>query len=176
LAKPESEPLTELGKRLRLLRKNEGQEDLKIFSELLGVSKTALYNYEKGIREPTSKVLATYSLRFGVNLNWLLTGHGEVYAFPNDLPKYKPRPTIDNLVFSRVISLMYSVNSEATGKHQSPELLLAELPLVYNALIGEAENPFDTKELLSLIPWLEAQLKKRYPAAKLDPSDREKQA
>jgi transcriptional regulator with XRE-family HTH domain len=158
------------------LRKNEGEEDLKIFSELVGVSKTALYNYEKGIREPTSKVLATYSQRFGVNLNWLLTGQGEVYAFPQNLPKYKPLPTIDNLVYRRVISVMRSVHVEATGKRQSTESLLAELPLVYNALIEEATNPFDTQELLNLIPWLEAQLKKKYPAEKIDPTARKKQA
>jgi phage repressor protein C with HTH and peptisase S24 domain len=63
-------------------------EDKKLtttsLSKELGISWTAVNNYTKG-RIPDGRTLINFKQKFGVNINWLLTGEGEMYIQPKRL-------------------------------------------------------------------------------------------
>ncbi|POF29859.1 hypothetical protein CLV41_108285 [Roseibium marinum] len=75
------------------------------------------------------------------------------------LPASSNLRTIDQTVFSQVGSLVLKVYKDESVKLPA-DVLLNEQASAYNALIARAENPSDTEELLSLVPWLEARLRK----------------
>ncbi|MFD1806328.1 helix-turn-helix domain-containing protein [Pasteurella oralis] len=57
--------------------------NLKEFSEASGVSYRSLQNYLSGEREPNVTGLTNLCTRLGVNINWLLTGQGDMFV--NDI-------------------------------------------------------------------------------------------
>lgn len=65
---------------MRIIRKQFGDPERDEFAARLGVSKNTLASYERGETEPTASVLATYSSTLGININWLVTGKGEMFA------------------------------------------------------------------------------------------------
>ncbi|MCF1454744.1 helix-turn-helix domain-containing protein [Agrobacterium vitis] len=84
LAKSESEPKTDLGARIRDVRRKLGDPDRSEFADSLGISKNTLAYYERGERTPDASTLAVYHERFGVNLNWLTTGKGETFTLSSE--------------------------------------------------------------------------------------------
>lgn len=80
MAKPENEPKTPLGARIRSIRKGLGDPDRETFAKILGISKNTIAFYERGERTPDATVLAAYRARFGIDINWLLTGQGNPTA------------------------------------------------------------------------------------------------
>jgi transcriptional regulator with XRE-family HTH domain len=62
--------------RLRLLRARIIRLKQTDLAKALGVSNTALSNYETGRRPPTIEFLAELQRRYQVNVNWILTGRG----------------------------------------------------------------------------------------------------
>ncbi|MDG6280432.1 helix-turn-helix transcriptional regulator [Glaesserella parasuis] len=48
-------------------------------SEITGISYSTLQNYLRGVREPNVEILIKFSIHLGINLNWLLTGQGEMF-------------------------------------------------------------------------------------------------
>jgi transcriptional regulator with XRE-family HTH domain len=66
--------LKALGRRLRELRGFDlTQEE---FAKELGVSQSQLSKYERGVAAPTADILFFVKKRFGVSVDWLLTGDG----------------------------------------------------------------------------------------------------
>tara|TARA_R110002020_G_scaffold134518_33_gene300243 strand:- start:632 stop:847 length:216 start_codon:yes stop_codon:yes gene_type:complete len=49
------------------------------------------------------------------------------------------------------------------------EALIGEAATAYNDLLARAEDPTDQDELESLLPWLEARLRKRLKSAREEP-------
>ena len=78
MARPEITK-TPLGKRLREVRKSLGDPDRSNLSKDLGTNLTSLAQYERGDTLPNSAILAEYRNQLNINLNWLLTGDGEMY-------------------------------------------------------------------------------------------------
>ncbi|MCX2697043.1 XRE family transcriptional regulator [Ochrobactrum chromiisoli] len=76
MAKPENPSKTELGARIRLIRKELGDVEREVFATDLGISKNTLAYYERGERTPDATTLAAYRDRFGININWLVAGEG----------------------------------------------------------------------------------------------------
>jgi len=64
--------------RLKKLRKELGFSQDKISAEL-NVPQTTYSNWERGRNEPPLEVLSTFCERYNINLNWLLTGQGEMF-------------------------------------------------------------------------------------------------
>jgi phage repressor protein C with HTH and peptisase S24 domain len=83
LARPEIEPKTPLGLRLREVRAHLKIEDRDVFAAQIGLSKSGLAHYERGERLPDASVLQAYREVFGVNTNWLLTGNGDMFSEEN---------------------------------------------------------------------------------------------
>lgn len=48
-------------------------------SEITGISYSTLQNYLRGVREPNVEILTKFSIHLNINLNWLLTGQGEMF-------------------------------------------------------------------------------------------------
>ncbi|MEN5299059.1 S24 family peptidase [Brucella sp. TWI559] len=78
MAKPENPSKTDLGARIRLIRKEFGDAERENFASQLGISKNTLAYYERGERTPDATTLASYRDRFGININWLVTGEGSM--------------------------------------------------------------------------------------------------
>jgi transcriptional regulator with XRE-family HTH domain len=71
----DSPDLKALGRRLRELRGFELTQEK--FANELGVSQSQLSKFERGVVAPPAEVLFFVKKRFGVSLDWLLTGEGE---------------------------------------------------------------------------------------------------
>lgn len=52
---------------------------IKEFSDLTGIPYSSCQSYLNGTRDPGMEVLTTICLQLYVNLNWLLTGQGEMF-------------------------------------------------------------------------------------------------
>ncbi len=72
---PINRDITERFKQIRLSQNLTQQE----FADLLVFSQSHLAEIEKGKKEPSRKVLLALITQFHVNINWLLTGKGEMY-------------------------------------------------------------------------------------------------
>ncbi|SEH22575.1 S24 family peptidase [Rhizobium sp. NFR12] len=66
-----------IGARLAVLREGRIRKE---FAKDLGVPDSTLGNYERGDRLPDWSFLETLHQRKGVNLNWLLSGVGEIFS------------------------------------------------------------------------------------------------
>jgi transcriptional regulator with XRE-family HTH domain len=174
LARPETEPKTPLAQRLRELRRKCGDPQRNELAKLFGVSVTAIATYERGDREPAASVLAAYAEVFGANLNWLLTGEGEMFVDPSKAPA-RATPSINPALFRQVGRLVTRVHKEE-GIKLPPDAALDEQADAYNALLARAENPSDADELMALLAWLEARLKKRLRSAAAEPGTGKQQA
>jgi transcriptional regulator with XRE-family HTH domain len=64
----------ELGQRLKYCREKKNLKQNKI-ALTLGVHNSTLAKYESGKREPDTETLIKLSELYGVELDWLLTGH-----------------------------------------------------------------------------------------------------
>lgn len=143
--------------------------------EALGVSVGAIARYERGDSEPTAAVIARYKAEFGINPDWLVTGEGEMYVDPLKAPGNTKLRTIDQTVFKQVGRLVTQVHTEE-GVRLPPDALLDQQSSAYNTLIERAEDPSDTNELMSLLPWLEARIRKSLRAATAEPGTGKHQA
>lgn len=168
LARPEKEPETPLAQRMREVRRAIGDPDREVLAARLEISANSVSRYERGEREPTFGVFEAYKLKLGVNLNWLLTGEGEVFAAAEYAPNFKEFHTIKTELFRTVGRLVTDLH-KAEGVTLPPDALLDEQSSAYNALIERVEDPSDANELNSLLPWLETRLKRKLSSAKAAP-------
>jgi phage repressor protein C with HTH and peptisase S24 domain len=71
--------LMDIGERIRHIRKLLGLTQ-KEFAQQIGITQGFLTNVEKGRYQPSEKVLRLISQTFGVSLEWLKTGQGEMWV------------------------------------------------------------------------------------------------
>ena len=71
---------TPFSQRLTEARKGLGYSERSKFAQFLGMNSETLGGYERGDSMPDQQFLALYKQRFSVNLNWLFTGEGEMFA------------------------------------------------------------------------------------------------
>ncbi|WP_097176415.1 helix-turn-helix domain-containing protein [Stappia indica] len=173
MARPEVEPKTPLGRRLRDIRKALGDQDRADFAARLGLNKSTLANYERGEAEPPASALSAYA-RLGVSLEWLVSGEGEMFANPPKAPLLEAR-RIEPALFRQVGRLVARIHKEE-GVRLPPDAALDEQAEAYNALMARAEDPSDAAELESLLPWLESRLRKKLQAAAAEPGTGKRQA
>lgn len=64
--------------RLRKIRELVGLSQTE-FAEKLGLIFSTISKYERGVVKPSSDFLANIGQTFNVNLNWFLTGKGEIF-------------------------------------------------------------------------------------------------
>jgi SOS-response transcriptional repressor LexA len=67
-----------LKERFAIVREKIGQ-NTKDFAASLGMESTTVSSIESGKREPSKEVLCNLASKFAINLNWVLTGEGEIF-------------------------------------------------------------------------------------------------
>ncbi|MCL1826814.1 MAG: helix-turn-helix domain-containing protein [Candidatus Cloacimonetes bacterium] len=72
--------MTTFDKRLKVLRVELDKKQVEMASEI-GVSSLSLCLYETGRCEPNMSFLNKLNLLYNVNLNWLITGEGNMFDF-----------------------------------------------------------------------------------------------
>lgn len=70
--------MSHISHRLKEIRQQKKLSQVK-FAQALDVTSASISNYEAGKRQPDYTFLSRICERFHVNLNWLLTGEGEMY-------------------------------------------------------------------------------------------------
>lgn len=68
-----------LGSRIKLLRKHLGKSQEE-FANVLGLTKQAISNMENSKSAPSPAVLYKLHTEFDVNLNYIITGLGDLYS------------------------------------------------------------------------------------------------
>ena len=66
---------------LKFLRKELNISAQKL-ADKLGVSLGAIQQYERGTREPNYNFLFQLNTKLNVNINWLMTGKGNMFVLP----------------------------------------------------------------------------------------------
>lgn len=64
--------------RLAIIRNSLNIAQIK-FGDKLGIAPTTYVKYERGERKPSYEVLEILYKNYNVNLNWLITGEGEMF-------------------------------------------------------------------------------------------------
>lgn len=167
LARPEVIK-TALGERLRTVRRKLNDPSRLEFARLLGVTDKTLANHERGDSVPDASVLASYSARFGINLNWLITGEGEMFADPAKVPA--KAVLVNEELMRKLAQIAIRVYDEANVGLRQDDIGL-EAAVLYNELAGKADNMADIDEVEALLPWIENRLRKRLAEIKADPAN-----
>lgn len=102
--------------RIKQVRK-ENNLTQTAFGEKIGVKGNTITNYENGLRTPTEAVLLSISKEFGVNIEWLRTGKGdmrpkltrnqEIAKFTNEVMKND-----DNIFKKRFLNALANLSEE----------------------------------------------------------------
>lgn len=121
----------------------------------MGIPADTLGSYERGIRSPEMSLLAIYSERFGINLNWLITGLGEMFADPKmTIPK---SPAINPTIFAAVKEAVTRVN-KGEGVYLRDGEQEVETIRWYNKLVEMADGSADEKKLRSRLGALDYEI------------------
>jgi len=138
--------------------------DRVAFAKKLGVSKNSVAHYERGERTPDASVLQAYFDRFSVNLNWLVSGEGEMFLDggppdPEGPSTETDAPEVQSEIFRETGKLVRDSHREK-GVTLSADAQLIETVARYNELVAAARNPSDEPELRSLLPWIKLRISK----------------
>ncbi|RVK81419.1 XRE family transcriptional regulator [Sinorhizobium meliloti] len=172
MARPETEPKTPLGARLRDCRKQLGDPDRDEFARSLGVSKSALASYERGESEPTASVLRVYSEKYGIDLAWLVTGAGEMFA-PAKTPM--PAPQLELVVVDKLAKIV-ALEFKHAGQRLPQEKIGVEAARLYNELSVLVSDMSNEEEVDAFLPQVRYALKKRLSEAASEPGSGKRSA
>lgn len=170
MARPEVEPKTPLGRRIRAVRAHFGEDDRDAFAERLGISKGALAHYERGERVPDASVLAAYREVLGVNLAWLVSDIGDMFDDPSKGPA--PSAGVDIVLLQQLHDTVHAVYIECK-QTAPPRAVTAEAGELYNQLLGMVADIRDKAVVTALIPVLRERFKERIAKAKPGSGKRE---
>jgi transcriptional regulator with XRE-family HTH domain len=67
-----------IGKRFKQVRKKLSLTQTKL-AEVIGCKQATIADYERERISPSAKVLSIISKNYNININWLLTGSGEMF-------------------------------------------------------------------------------------------------
>jgi transcriptional regulator with XRE-family HTH domain len=76
-----------IGQRLKQLRRRLNKMTQSEFAKPLEIPYTAISKYETDQINPSSEILSKIGKIYKVNLNWLLTGEGEIFLSQDSIPR-----------------------------------------------------------------------------------------
>jgi len=123
--------LKEIGSRLRDFRKQLGYKSQETFASELGMKRPAYSHYELGESEPTGAFLHSLSVKFGADINYILTGKNE-QKMP-DLDTYLTRMGVDDMMRSIIKGYMALPEPKRKIAKEFIENLAAEIVAKKNA-------------------------------------------
>ncbi|WP_375670944.1 helix-turn-helix domain-containing protein [Bartonella sp. CL434QHHD] len=168
MTRQRNEPKTPLARRLIEVRKLVGLSR-DIFSLKIGISIQGLGNYERGDRTPDATVLTSYGEKFGVNLNWLLTGEDEMFINMMKTQSFNiSPPTIPAGLMKKLGRIAYTTYRDTNIKIPPEDIaeLAAEL---YGKLQELVQDINDTEEVELILPLLKLHLKRQIEAENAHP-------
>lgn len=156
-------PRTPLAARLIEVRDALGlRENRNGFAERLGLLPDTLGSYERGVAAPAPDVFARYHKEFGVNINWLVTGEGDMFDDPSKAPA--PSTGVDIVLLQQLHDTVQSVYIECK-RTPPPRAVTADAGELYNQLLGMVADIRDKAVVMALIPVLRDRFKERISQA-----------
>ncbi|WP_144753058.1 helix-turn-helix domain-containing protein [Bartonella saheliensis] len=165
MAKKEIEPKTEQAKRLRLIRESLLLSRHQIATRL-GINKAIYDHAERGTTFPNVEFLIVLSQKLKVNLNWLVTGDGEMFS---DMAKVKAAglrsQAIPAGLMKKLGYLAYTTYHDANIT-LSPEDVAELAAELYGKLQELIQKLNDMEEVEATLPLLKLYLKRKIEAEK----------
>lgn len=165
LAKKEIEPKTKQAKQLRLIRESLLLSRYQI-ATCLGINKAIYDHAKRGMTFPNVEFLVVLSQKLKVNLNWLVTGNGEMFS---DMAKAKAAglklQAIPVGLMKKLGYLAYTIYHDAKIDMPSEDIveLAAEL---YGKLQDLIQNINDMEEIEAMMLLLKLHLKRKIEVEK----------
>ncbi len=140
--------MSTIGSRIRTLRRRTGLTQ-EAFAPTINISRGYLAKLEADIREPSKKLIRFIAEKYGVTIEWLLTGQGQEYidgrsdAFPS------PAQTMAETLRQRMAS---AEEQMATLKMQLAALLPETADNRLRAMINQVVRIYHEGDPRKLIP------------------------
>lgn len=113
--------------RLKEVRKALGLTQDK-FSKELGVSKPTYVRYELGEIWPNATMLSIMTIKYDINLNWLLTGEGEMFLEVvevdekyRELFSYMKVPVVEQVILAKLAELRATLGLDLSHPGKKPD-------------------------------------------------------
>lgn len=124
--KEEEYYMEEFRVRLKKVRKALGLTQDK-FSKELGVSKPTYVRYELGEIWPNATMLSIMTTKYNIDLNWLLTGDGEMFLGLiemderyRELYRYMQVPVVAQVILAKLAELKATLKLDITHPGKKP--------------------------------------------------------
>lgn len=124
-------------------------------ASLLGIPVDTLGTYERGVSEPGMTLLANYRSRFGINLNWLATGEGEMFE-----PAASRAEPVDGAAM-RTIAALVSLVYRESGVAEDPGTAASHSIDIYNQLVARGVDLNDDEEVQANLPPIALSLRRK---------------
>ncbi|MCX6583030.1 MAG: helix-turn-helix transcriptional regulator [Candidatus Aminicenantes bacterium] len=118
--------LNEFSVRLKELRKALGLTQDR-FSKELGISKPTYVRYELGEMMPKLQILSFLTTKYVVDLNWLLSGDGEMFLEVIELDEkyrelisYMQVPVVEQVIMGKLAELVATLKLDITNPRKNP--------------------------------------------------------
>ena len=139
--------LEKIATRLLKLRKHFGKSQ-KEMAQWVDISQLAWFNYEAGKSLPNGKVLAKLC-KYGVNINWVLAGYGEMLNYLNFSPT-ENKPNNEEVLLTNTIEHVeewLNANKKSISPHKKAELLTH----IYTDTLESGSNEVNNNKANSLL-------------------------
>jgi transcriptional regulator with XRE-family HTH domain len=158
---------------MREIRKHFGDPDRAEWAERLGVSKNTIASYERGETAPDASILAVYRAEFGIDINWIATGEGVMFADPSKAPA--PSVQVDPILME---TLYKAVDRAYRDMGQKPPAhrIANEAATLFNVLLSRVADVRDALIVDAVIPVLAKELVDRLTKAAAEPGSGKRSA
>ncbi|OCP17404.1 hypothetical protein BC361_08065 [Ensifer sp. LC54] len=129
-----------------------------------------LGGYERGDSVPDLEFFAMYKLRFSVNLDWLITGEGEMFLQDSPISEFKAEANtgVDIGLITRLADKVQVTLIQVKQK-AAQRRVTEEAAKLYNELLRTVDDITDSDEVEAATTLLIYQLKKRLQQAEAEP-------
>ncbi|MBX9635709.1 MAG: helix-turn-helix domain-containing protein [Magnetospirillum sp.] len=152
-----------LGDRIRQVRGDLSQDE---FSSRLAVHKETLGKYERDKRVPDADFLAQLRGKFGISIDWLVTGYGEMHVGQPPQPPAGAPGSRDPDLYGRVLEAISAVYKEL-GWGISLRQIGAEAAQIADDIAAEGLAPEDKPPAVKAAAVM---LRRQLRAAAVDPT------
>ena len=162
----EKEQKKQIGQRLTDVRLALGYPTRPPFAAVLNIPADTLGSYERGIREPDLSLLGIYGDRFGVNLNWLASGKGQMFSEP------EAEASRNLLCFPDLIERLHDRVADVyndLGQKPPHRRIAREAASLYNELAKIVQDMGDAEMVEAALPMVTLELKRRLERAAAEP-------
>ena len=119
--------------------------DQKSFAESIGVSSgSTISRWERGLNFPPADTLAVIQEKYGISVEWIVTGRGSMKGETTRTPRVKP-PLLDTDVLNQVIVGVEQALAEM-GRVLKPEKKAELIILLYEHFVTKDEVEEETIE------------------------------